>query len=83
MTNFNDGFILSTTELKELLEKAFMIGILSHDSRDMEGDICWEKVHKKREEEVLAILSDLNSNVVTNLAAITLTGTPISQSFSF
>jgi hypothetical protein len=69
MTKFDNGFILSTDELKELLEKAFSNGALSHSKWDGQRDTCWSNVNEDMKEEVSAILSDLNSKVVTNNCA--------------
>ena len=69
MTKFDNGFIFSTDELKELLEKAFSNGALSHAKWDGQGDTCWSNVNEDMKEEVSAILSDLNSKLVTNNCA--------------
>lgn len=69
MTKFDNGFILSNNELKELLEKAFNNGALSHAKWDGQRDTCWSNVNEDMKEEVSSILSDLNSKVVTNNCA--------------
>ena len=69
MTKIDNGFILSTDELKELLEKAFSNGALSHNKWDGQRDTCWSNVNEDMKEEVSAILLDLNSKVVTNNCA--------------
>jgi hypothetical protein len=69
MTKFDNDFILSTDELKELLEKAFSNGALSHAKWDGQRDTCWSNVNEDMKEEVSAILLDLNSKVVTNNCA--------------
>lgn len=66
MTKFDNGFILSTDELKKLFEKAFSSGALSYSKWDGQRDTCWSNVNQDMKEEVSAILSDLNSKVVTN-----------------
>lgn len=69
MNYINNGFILSTNELKELLEKAFSNGALSHAKWDGQIDTCWSNVNEDMKEEVSAILSNLNSKVVANNCA--------------
>lgn len=69
MTKFDNGFILSTDELKQLLEKAFSNGAFSYAKWHGQKDICWSNVNEDLKEEVSAILSNLNSKVVTNNCA--------------
>ena len=69
MTKFHNGFILSTYQLKELVEKAFSNGALSHAKWNGQRDTCWSNVNKDMKEEVSAILSDLNNNLITNNCA--------------
>lgn len=61
MLKIDDAFMFSTDELKELLEKAFSKGALSHAKWDGQRDTCWTNVKEDMKEEVNTILSDLNN----------------------
>ena len=60
MTKLDNGFILSTDELKELLEKAFSNGALSHSKWVGQRDTCWSNVNEDMKEEVSAIINEIN-----------------------
>lgn len=68
MTKLDNGFILSTVELKELLEKVFSNGALSHSKWEGQRDTCWTNVNADMKEEVSAIIQDLKNTIVTNNA---------------
>ena len=58
----------ATDELKELIEKAFNIGALSHAKWCGQRDTCWTNVNEDMKEEVSIIISELkNLNTRTNV----------------
>lgn len=66
MTKIDNGFIISSDELKEILEKVFHNGAISHAKWDGQRDTCWSNVNEDMKEEINTILSELNIKVNTN-----------------
>lgn len=66
MENNNEKITLSVDELKELLDKAFSYGALSHFTHHTEKTTCWSKVNKDMNDEVLSLISNLEKHSEQN-----------------
>lgn len=57
-----DNIIINKDKLKELLERAFTNGAISHDKWSGQRDTCWSNVNLDMKEEIEYLVDEITPN---------------------